>query len=61
MKTNFVAAALVVAMVGSTAALAAPRGNPHAESEYNVGELFNCVVPLPGPVRLGPCWLNSIG
>ena len=58
---NLLAATLVVAMISSTAAIAAPRGNPNATGAYSPGQLFNCIVLLPGPTRTGPCWLNQEG
>jgi hypothetical protein len=61
MKNRVFAAALVVAMVTSTAAIAAPRGDASGTGIYQPGQLFNCLIPYPGPrgFREGPCWLNQ--
>ena len=59
MKIKFLAAALVVAVVHSTAALAAPKSRI-GDDGYQPGQWFNCVVQIPGPSRTGPCWVDQL-
>ncbi len=59
MKKSLFAVTLAVALASSTAAIAAPRGNPTATDGYQPGQWFNCMVLLPGPQRLGPCWVQQ--
>jgi hypothetical protein len=59
MKTKILAAALVVAVIHSTAAIAAPKGRT-TDSGYQPGQWFNCVVLIPGPTRTGPCWVDQL-
>ena len=62
MTNRFSAAAMAVALVTSSAAIAAPRDYSAVGIEQP-GAWFNCVSPYPGPggFRTGPCWLDYVG
>ena len=57
---NAVFAALAVALVTSTAAIAAPK-DKSGTSDSEVGQYFNCIIPTLGPkgYRTGACWLDG--
>lgn len=61
MKNRVSAAALAVALVTSSAAIAAPRDHTLNTLE-SPGAYFHCESPHPGPpaFRIGPCWLDSV-
>ena len=59
MKNRVSAAALAVALVTSSAAIAAPRDHTLNTLE-SPGAYFHCMMPRPGPLRDGPCWLDSV-
>jgi hypothetical protein len=60
MKRTVLAAALIAAVVTSTAAIAAPKANT-SETGYQPGQFFNCLIPFGGPTgfREGPCWIHQ--
>ena len=60
MKTIRLAATLAIALAGSTAAIAAPRGTfSDSVGGYQPGQWFNCTILMPGPSRTGPCWVRQ--
>jgi hypothetical protein len=62
MTNRFSAAALAIALVTSSAAIAGPRDYSQVGVE-TPGAWFNCDIPTPGPrgFRTGPCWLEYVG
>ena len=59
MKSKVLAATLVAALVTSSAAIAAPR-DYSLNTVETPGAFFHCMMPRPGPLRDGPCWLDSV-
>ena len=59
MKRGLMGAALIAAVVASSAAFAAPKNKSSGDDGVETGTLFNCVIPMPGPrgYRIGACWL----
>jgi hypothetical protein len=53
------AAALVVALVTSSAAIAAPRDYSLATLD-TPGAFFTCFSPHGPALRTGPCWLDAV-
>ncbi|HEU4704546.1 MAG TPA: hypothetical protein VFS45_02390 [Sphingomicrobium sp.] len=60
MKKTF-AAALLIAAVTSSAALAGPKADSSGTGYEEPGKYFNCLIPYPGPkaFRTGGCWLDG--
>jgi len=57
MKNSGIAVALVVALVTSSAALAAPKSYTTEAGVYQPGQYFDCLIPRgPTGFREGPCW-----
>jgi hypothetical protein len=57
MKNSRIAVALTVALVTSTAALAAPKSYTNETGTYQPGQYFDCLIPRGQAFREGPCWL----
>ena len=63
MKNGIVAAALAIAAVTSSAALAAPKGDGGGARSGGQDRDFTCLIPYPGPMgfKPSPCWRVSSG
>ena len=58
MKNSGIAVALIVALVTSSAALAAPKSYVTANGVYQPGQYFDCLIPRgPRGFMEGPCWI----
>ena len=57
MKNSRIAVALTVALVTSSAALAAPKSYVTETGVYQPGQYFDCLIPRAQGFREGPCWI----
>lgn len=58
MKNSGIAVALIVALVTSSAALAAPKSYATPTGVYQPGQYFDCLISRgPAGFMEGPCWI----